>query len=870
MTKKTKKETREVLVEDVFLDRDKARKEFWNRYEMVDKAGDFQIVMYYGLGGMGKTSLLHEIEREIEDKKINAIWEHYDFSDGHDPVTVLKTISKDLKEKYKFSFPVLSYALYSYYLKCGEDPNSPEVDKIIDDIPFLRESFALCNVIPGVGSITEPLEYFINKLSSTVHAQKKAKIREYIERINNATKEKIHDDIPLIFVNELNENLDKYKSGRPVFILMFDTYERLVNELSLVGTPKENDLWLRDDVEGILLRIDKLLCVFAGRETLKWSESDPDWDNEVLAQIEIDTLDTENSKNLLQAYGITDKQIIAKICKVTQGVPLYLDICIDIYNNAKSSGKEISPDLFENKIDKMAQKLMTYMDDAEKDVLYLLSCLGRWSSEEFYEINRILDQNSVNASIYNKVLELTFVRKDENSYFIHQTMQEILARYCPRSKIMRFVKAMRCYIESENKFSNKYFKYAYLISKICRIRNDEELTNWWYVDASNILENYLDSFYIKHFLEIYEELPKFASDYKLKTLYLRYLLKISDYENALKFYEENIPDTNNDKDALDYKLTASYYYYINGKDEEALRMREEVYQERSRLFGESDIHTVRAGLALAASYSRIGKHEESIKLGNTCRGKLKNIKGFDSTISAAQNQLGDSYFRVGDYKKALVVYQDVFSERSRWLGEKNNSTMIAYNHIADCLTNLGDYERALSIYNQVRQIREKELSKNKDYCYVVNGENKMSHDHPDTIIVDNNKAVCLIYMKRYDEAVRILKEVVAKRKATLAPDAPATMGALENLAICEFYTNSKCNAIEHISIVLKNLQKVYPNSHYEVALAKYHKALIEENEEEIQRAIDEYTESLSYNSVVLSRMKEHRFIGYFSLGRYYE
>ena len=46
--------------------------------------------MYYGLGGMGKTSLLRQIEKEIDDKNEGIIREYYDLNDGQDSVVILR------------------------------------------------------------------------------------------------------------------------------------------------------------------------------------------------------------------------------------------------------------------------------------------------------------------------------------------------------------------------------------------------------------------------------------------------------------------------------------------------------------------------------------------------------------------------------------------------------------------------------------------------------------------------------------------------------------------------------------------------------------------------------------------------------------
>ena len=871
MAKKTKRMTRDLFEEKTFFDRDEARRAFWERYEIVknDSEGNFQVLMYYGLGGMGKTSLLQQIGKEIDEKNENILWEYYDFNEGQDSVIVLKKIVKDLQNKYKFKFPLFNYAVYNYLIKCGENANAPEVNNVLDDIPGLRKAIGLLNLVPGVNAFSQSAEWLADRIFESIDFVKKKKMEESIEKINNSSKEKLHDEIPYIFAREINDNLER--KNNPVFVLMFDTYERLVNELLCVGTPLENDLWLRDDNDGILLQINNMLCVIAGREKLKWNTVDPDWDDEVLGQVEIDTLDWENSKQLMIKHGINESEIQREIFKVTSGMPLYLDVCVDTYKGAKLREDQITVGLFDNKIEKLAMRLLTYMNDEEQEVLYLLACIGRWEDEEFFLVNDCLGRNAVSSRAYKKILALTFVRKEESAYFIHQTMQEILIKYCDEENIERFIEAIMKHIENENMLSNRYYKYVYIVSKICEIRKNDKITRWWVNEVEHILENYLDSFCLAEFLVIYSMLAPLTESYVLKTLYLKYLLKKGDYKEAFEYIHEHMNADENDINTLKFYFAASYYYYINGEDKEAFRLRCVVHKKREKLLGVDAKDTIRAGLALAASYSRMGFFEKSIELGNRCREKLsESLDAYDSIISAARNQLGDSYFRLGNFEQALKIYQEVYEDRCRWLGKKNNSAMIAYNHIADCLVNMGKYEEALAIYEEVKKIRKSILNIDKSYYYEVDGKNKVSNDHPDTIIVENNMSVCLINMSRYSEAVELLKEVVAKRRVTLNEGAPATLGALENLAMCEFYSGMKEYAAVHISEVVKALTERLGVTHYDVIIARYHQALINNETDTICSIIRDYAGMLKFNSRYIGQMKDHQFIGYFSLGRYYE
>ena len=868
MGKKTIRKNIVPIEEEPFFDRDEARKEFWRCYDEVKETGNFQVIMYYGIGGMGKSSLLHQIEKEVKERDKKSVYVYYDFNDGQDSVVVLRKIVKDLQDNYNMKFPIFLYAVYAYMVKCGINSEQNEIKSVLDDIPILREAFEVMNFLPGISTFSQPIEWLVDKVCGTIQKVNKLRAKQMIEIINNASKEKLHDAISGFFITEMNENLNEL--GNPIFVLVLDTYERLVNELSAIGTPLENDLWLRDDNDGILLHIENLVCVLAGREELKWRNIDSDWDDEVLSQIEIDTLDEYYSVQLLERHNIKEDNIQRKILEVTNGMPLYLDICVDTYKSVKSREDSITIDLFDNKIEKMAKRLLTYMSDEEKDVLYLLSCLGRWDDDEFFKINDILYRDAVNTRIYQKILELTFVRQDPDGYYIHQTMQEIMIQYCELKKIYKFVQAI---YNCADLVTTEGYKYIYLVSKICAIRKDKELITWWMNNIIPVLELYIDTFYLSQFITIYELLFEIIDDYSLNSLYLNYLLKKGDYVNSNTYIEKNkrILEKNDNMNSLQFMLTASYYYYIKGRDSEAMELRQYVYDKRMEILGASHRDTVRTGLALAASLSRVGKYSESIVLGNSCRELLKDSNGgYDSIISVAKNQLGDSYFRLGKFDDALTVYEEVYRNRKEWLGERNNSTMIAYNHIADCYVCIGKHNEALRIYDEVLSVRISELNIEEAYEYFVDGTACISHDHADTVIVYNNMAVCLMYLNKWNEAKTILKEVVAKRKVLLDDTAPATLGAMENLAICEYYLGEYDNAISHIRYVVDFLKNSISENHYDMIIARYHLSLIESNDENKLDFGKEFRERLSFNAFYSKLINEGSFIGYFSLGRYYE
>ena len=67
----------------VFTDRKEPRKSFWDRYnqfeEQMNEEGDISVLAYYGIGGIGKTTLLKKLIEELKEHNSKVQYLYYDF-----------------------------------------------------------------------------------------------------------------------------------------------------------------------------------------------------------------------------------------------------------------------------------------------------------------------------------------------------------------------------------------------------------------------------------------------------------------------------------------------------------------------------------------------------------------------------------------------------------------------------------------------------------------------------------------------------------------------------------------------------------------------------------------------------------------------
>ena len=93
--------------ENIFTDREEPRRAFWATYERVKKEpGSVEAISYYGVGGIGKTSLLFQLIREIKDRMPRSPQLYYSFElSGRDKDECLYFLAESMSQHIKGTAP---------------------------------------------------------------------------------------------------------------------------------------------------------------------------------------------------------------------------------------------------------------------------------------------------------------------------------------------------------------------------------------------------------------------------------------------------------------------------------------------------------------------------------------------------------------------------------------------------------------------------------------------------------------------------------------------------------------------------------------------------------------------------------------------
>ena len=359
-----------------FTDRTEPRKAFWDRYAKMVAEGS-TVIAFYGAGGVGKTFLLKKLENEIKRREElthnECKYVKYNLSISTDVQNILKTFKFQLSA-YGCTFPLFDAGNYYYSLKTGQDitplkaksmmekipwinavkQTLTEADKKLDEAdPFLKTADLIFDVtdemlqaLPVTRAITACFS-IVDKLlveymeSTQVLDEDHKKLRYGLNaRFQDKNPYPLYEYLPILFAQDV---ADWIQATGNKLVVFFDDYESLVSATTAATTEQlKQDLWLRGD-QGLIFMMPDTLWVIAGRNKLRW-------DGELADETEqhlITALSPEDSDWFLKRAGVKDDTLRAGLVKLTEGYPIFLDLCIDVYVEYKRQHDNAEPTIEE-------------------------------------------------------------------------------------------------------------------------------------------------------------------------------------------------------------------------------------------------------------------------------------------------------------------------------------------------------------------------------------------------------------------------------------------------------------------------------------------------------------------------------------------
>ncbi|OFY66297.1 MAG: hypothetical protein A3H98_02745 [Bacteroidetes bacterium RIFCSPLOWO2_02_FULL_36_8] len=402
--------------------------------------GEHKIMTFYGVGGMGKSTLRKELGRMVDSGMQGDPWISacIDFDDKHnfpnpkeDFTIPLRYLAFEFTKKYKFSFRRFDLG-YAYFWKNSYREHDMKNQNWVESSEILNEVIKAAGDIPFVGAIPHIAKAF-NLSRGIIKNWWEKKENEELKLFlccDNPHHPANRQKLLYFFADDLKSNLEQ--SGKRAVIFL-DTYERFQENISDKSKVAilESDAWVRDMVR----ELPGIVWVILGRQRLRWEEVDDDFNQPGLFyQNALEGLSGQETISFLSNSGVADssiQQLIIQACNnpdlnEIRCYPYYLDLCLDLVSIATQKGTPVTPDLLGKSRQELSRRFLMWLDNIEINTLKVLSVPRYWNDElakllihEFKTGYSIINLNSIR--------KFSFIHEIGNGTFkIHGIMQQSL------------------------------------------------------------------------------------------------------------------------------------------------------------------------------------------------------------------------------------------------------------------------------------------------------------------------------------------------------------------------------------------------------------------------------------------------------------
>lgn len=333
------KDTSGFSAQKIFTDRKEPGDVLYDSLKEINDA-PLKVITYYGKGGIGKTRLLKEMflkAKENCDKIVDGIvfypvFISLDAYDYANPINILTTIRNSINADCS----LFDYAMTLYCAKAKLD-----IKDIRDKQWNLSKNvIEHINVLLSIATFNAaiPVKWIDGIVDKIKDHRLRAKYEKEIKCLSGLSEFDIFERLP----HYLGLCLQQASEENRVHIIFMDSYDSLLVRTFSQTPSVDCDEWLRE----LFLSSEKLRLVIASRDKLKWEEQNDEW-GQSLDQHLLKNLSDEDARWFLHNVPIDNEDIVNFIVRNSEGVPLYLDMCVDVYESLYNIHKEnLTIDIF--------------------------------------------------------------------------------------------------------------------------------------------------------------------------------------------------------------------------------------------------------------------------------------------------------------------------------------------------------------------------------------------------------------------------------------------------------------------------------------------------------------------------------------------
>ena len=418
------------------------------------------VIMLYGIGGIGKTWLVNHLKQVVCKDNVHgkgypsAVIKFSESDARKTPDEILGTLSHEMFDEYKFSFPRFAGTWHYYTQKITQG------NKNTQDIPTIVEIMAemadiVLGVIPSAGTFVKAINVVggAYRLYETQKAKKqfsnwysehfgKPKWGHYFAETPKNDLLKLMPDAFACDLEDAVLNYSKQLAKRSKkgldqthipnkAVLFIDGYE-------LLQTDRKADDWIRGLVSKIVGMCMPILLVVSGNDRLRWAMEDEFWkegyhvtnsgaefNSSRLEIWQLKGFDKETSKTYLaeklNINNLANNNAIEEIYSMTSGIPLALNLYARLLSGSGGAGN-----MPINQVHKSVYETIIMQFKGKNDVLNVLNvaAIPRWFDQKL--LLYTLGANAIEASRTIQLSSLVEEGPLPNTYRIHDLVRDAI------------------------------------------------------------------------------------------------------------------------------------------------------------------------------------------------------------------------------------------------------------------------------------------------------------------------------------------------------------------------------------------------------------------------------------------------------------
>ncbi len=443
--------------------------EIFQRYARTSGSKALPVLVFYGVGGIGKTALVQRLAGELRSADPPVPHALFSMENIGDQTRAYREVLLrwrcDLESQFRIAFPRFDLCYGVMLAREGGTPPS-----LVQLNPSLRQALQFGTTLitysplagaPGVGGLinislqpvaeiskdiikriierSPGLEVFVRRVVGTEDV---VRLRDRALR----NEETLPAELIWRFAQDLKEHLPTRKDAGCHGVLFLDTYEMLWSGREAIGSAQA---WLLDEWVRTLAQClgNEVLLVITGRDQLAWADSDPEL-RKALDQHRLGGMSARDGQTFLARCGIgaapvtpasvLQRAIIA-CCNESKNLsevsahPMYLALCAEIVLNTRSAKKiDPKPETFTAiPSPRVAQELATrFLRSLHSSALELwiqeLSLTPRFDAKAALTLDKSRDHQN-GRSGWTQMIHFSFINPQPDGFYrLHKTMREVL------------------------------------------------------------------------------------------------------------------------------------------------------------------------------------------------------------------------------------------------------------------------------------------------------------------------------------------------------------------------------------------------------------------------------------------------------------